>query len=147
MFATGSARPVGLATSAEPPTSPETIGRAPSNFDPPVPLVSLEELVGLGGKAATETPAPAVPAPLPAATPEAEAQPASEAEPRRVVLRLVGGEELDVGAYGSQDDALARAQELISLIDGAESAGEWPEVEGRLLRPGAIVSLDVLVGA
>src|SRR5687768_4768668 len=29
----------------EPPLSPETIGRAPSNFDAPVPIVAFDELV------------------------------------------------------------------------------------------------------
>lgn len=129
MFATGSARPVGL-TAAEPPTSPETIGRAPSNFDPPVPLVSLEELVGLNGKQA----------------PKADAEPAPATGTRRVVLKLVGGEELELGEYESQDDAIARARETIARVDEAEAAGEWPVLDGRRVRPGAIVSVDLLVG-
>jgi hypothetical protein len=136
MFASGTARPVGFA-STEPPTSPETVGRAPSNFDPPVPLVSLEELVGLNGKA---TPAHAA---EPASTPE---QAPAAAGTRRVVLRLVGGEELELGSYDGHDEAIARAQETIALVTEAEDAGEWPELGGRLLRPGAIVSVDLLVG-
>jgi hypothetical protein len=128
MFATGTAGPVGL-VSTEPPLSPETIGRAPSNFDPPVPLVSLEELVGLDKRQA------------PAAAP---AEPEAVAEARRVVLRLAGGEELELGAYDSKDEAVARAQELIALVDAAEERGEWPEVGDRMVRPASIVSVDLL---
>jgi hypothetical protein len=127
MFATGTAGPVGLASS-EPPLSPETIGRAPSNFDPPVPLVSLEELVGLGKR--TATPAPAAPT----------------AVLQRLVLRLTGGEELELGAFADKDAAVARAQEIAALVDEAEERGEWPELDGRLLRPASIVSIDLLVG-
>ncbi len=118
MFATGTAGTVGL-VSTEPPLSPETIGRAPSNFDAPVPLIPLEELVGLGKK----EPAPDV---------------------RRLVLRLAGGEELELGAYDSKHEAVARAHELIALVNDAEERGEWPEVSGRMLRPAAIVSVDLL---
>lgn len=127
MFATGSARPVGL-MSTEPPLSPETIGRAPSNFDPPVPLVPLEELVGLKKD-----------------PPAAQAKPKPDV--RRVVLKLVGGEELELGSYDDQDAAVARAQELIALVNDAEASDEWPEIDGRLLRPSSIVSIDLLVEA
>lgn len=133
MFATGSAGPVGL-TSTEPPTSPETIGRAPSNFDAPVPLVSLEELVGLKKRDAP-------------VAPDAPAETTPVVETRRVVLKLVGGEELELGAYDGKDAAVGRAQELIALVNEAEASGEWPEIEGRQVRPAAIVSVDVLVGS
>jgi hypothetical protein len=126
MFATGTAGPVGL-VSTEPPLSPETIGRAPSNFDPPVPLVSLEELVGLDKR----------PAPAPV-------EPLAASDVRRLVLRLAGGEELELGAYDSKDEAVLRAQELIALVNDAEERGEWPEVAGRMVRPASIVSVDLL---
>jgi hypothetical protein len=113
----------------EPPLSPETIGRAPSNFDAPVPLVPFDELVR------RKTAAQAVaPAPIPTA------------QRLRVVIRLVGGDELELGACVSRDEAGARAAELAARLAAAEAAGEWPEVEGRHLRPASIVSVDVVSG-
>jgi hypothetical protein len=32
---------------------------------------------------------------------------------------------------------------MVRTIESAEAAGEWPLVEDRFLRPGAIVSIDV----
>ncbi len=68
------------------------------------------------------------------------------AELRRVVVRLVGENELDLGTFDDRGAALARAKEVIAGFSAAESAGEWPELEGRHLRPSSILSVDVLVG-
>ncbi len=130
---------VGLA--GEPPLSPEIIGRPPSNFDAPaVPLRSLEELVGLDGE-----PVPTLEA-APAPAPVEELPPAAAAlDQRRLVVRLLGGEDVELGTFDGPDAAIDRARQLVTSIDAAESAGEWPELEGRFLRPGAIVSVDILV--
>jgi hypothetical protein len=122
---------------SEPPLSPETIGRAPSSFETAVPLRSLEELVGL--TAAAET------APPPAEElPPAALVPAAAPDPRRLVVRLLGGEDLELGIFNGPDEAIARAKQLVGVIAAAEASGEWPELEGRFLRPSSIVSLDVL---
>ena len=112
----------------EPPLSPETIGRAPSNYDAPVPLVPFDELV----RRKTAAQAAVSPAPIAAM------------ERLRVVVRLIGGDELEIGAYVDKAGAVARAQELVAHLAAAEAAGEWPEIEGRHLRPASIVSVDVL---
>jgi hypothetical protein len=128
-FATGSAG-AGLMGS-EPPLSPETIGRAPSIFDPPVKLLPLEELIVRKQVEPPETPLTVVPA--------------LEDERRRLVMRLVDGGEIELGMFEHREAATTRAQELVAALAAAESEGEWPEVEGRFVRPASIVSVDVLI--
>jgi hypothetical protein len=118
---------------SEPPLSPETIGRAPSSFEPAVPLPSLEELVGLSGR-------PEAAAPPVAAAPPAEAP----TDPRRLVVRVLGGEDVEVGLFDGPDAAIARAKEIVGSIATAEASGMWPELDGRYLRPASIVSIDVV---
>ena len=65
--------------------------------------------------------------------------------PRRLVVRLLGGEEVELGDFDDRNDAVEAAQELIARFSSAEASGEWPEVDGRFLRPAAIASVDVLV--
>lgn len=114
----------------QPPLSPETIGRAPSNFDAPVPLVPFDELVRRKGSTQTVGTAAAI----------------ATTSRLRVVVRLAGADELEVGVYVVRDEAVARAKELVAQLSAAEEAGEWPEVDGRNLRPASIVSVDVVAG-
>jgi hypothetical protein len=130
-FASGAAAPVavGLIGSEDPPLSPEPVAPAPSNFEaPPVPLRSFESI--LAERTATAT------------TPQAAAP--DIVETRRVVLRLLGGEQLELGAYDDRDGAVAAARELMTRFSSAESAGEWPELDGRFIRPASVASIDVL---
>ena len=69
----------------------------------------------------------------------------SMAEVRRLVVRLLGGDEIELGSFDDRDDAMEAAQQLVARFSSAEAAGEWPEVDGRFLRPGAVASIDVLV--
>ena len=69
----------------------------------------------------------------------------SMAEVRRLVVRLLGGDEIELGSFDDRDDAMEAAQQLVGRFSSAEAAGEWPEVDGRFLRPGAVASIDVLV--
>jgi hypothetical protein len=101
---------------------------------------------------------PSAAAGLMAASPEPE--PAEEAAPtivgvptepppaaeggRRLVVRLLGGDDLQLGDFEDRGGAVEAAQELVSRFATAETSGEWPEVEGRFLRPASIVSIDVL---
>ena len=119
------AMPNGLMS--EPPLSPTALGARPAVVEPPV--------------------APASPDPEPASDPAPADEWAVEdadAGPRRVVVRLIGSEDVELGQTQSRDEALALAREVVRRIAAAEDSGEWPELEGRLLRPGAIVSVDVL---
>lgn len=63
-------------------------------------------------------------------------------ELRRVVVRLVDGEVVQVGTAQNRDGAMVLARSVIAEIE--EPSGEWPLVGDRLLRPEAIVSVDVL---
>ncbi len=133
-FASVAAAPVavGLIGSEDPPLSPEPVGPAPSNFEaPPVPLRSFESILAEHTSAARRRPR------RPLSAPET-------AETRRVVLRLLGGEQLELAAYDDRDDAVEAARELMTRFSSAESAGEWPELDGRFIRPGSVASIDVL---
>ena len=126
-FASVAAAPVavGLIGSEDPPLSPEPVGPAPSNFEaPPVPLRSFESILAEHKSTATAT--------------------VVTVETRRVVLRLLGGEQLELAAYTDRDEAVTAARELMTRFSSAESAGEWPELDGRFIRPGSVASIDVL---
>ena len=63
---------------------------------------------------------------------------------RRLIVRLVGGEELELGDFEDRGDAVEAAQELVGRFSSAEASGEWPEIGGRFLRPASVTSIDVL---
>ncbi len=131
-FASGAAAPVavGLIGAVDPPVTPEAVAPAPSNFEaPPVPLRSFESILAEHTSAAA--------APVAAAVVE-------PAGTRRVVLRLLGGELLELAAYGDRDEAVTAARELMAGFSEAESAGEWAEVDDRFIRPASVASIDVL---
>ena len=127
-FASGAAAPVavGLMGTQDPPLSPEPIAPAPSNFEPPaVPLRSFEAILAEHAATVVE------------AVPELTAT-------RRIVLTMLGGEQLELAAYDARDEAVAAARELMKRFSSAESAGEWPELDGRFVRPASVASIDVL---
>lgn len=106
----------------EPPLSPMTVGRPGSAFSgapvalKPIPTISLTRAA------------------------KSELNP----EARRLVVRLLGGEELELGAFDEREGAMKAAAEVVALLAAAEASGDWPEIEGRFLRPGSIASIDVL---
>jgi hypothetical protein len=117
---------VGLIGSDDPPLSPEPIAPAPSNFEaPPIPLRSFESILAERTATAAATPTAAV-------------------ETRRIVIQLLGGEQVELDGYDDRDTAVAAARELMARFSAAESTGEWPELDGRFIRPGAVASIDVL---
>jgi hypothetical protein len=135
-FASGSTAAVSLLGGGDsgPPVGPETIGRPPSHYEaPPVPLRPFPSSV-LSAPVAT----------VPEVEVETEDAPAV-AEVRRLVVRLLGGDEIELGTFDDRSDAMEAAQQLVARFSSAEAAGEWPEVEGRFLRPGSVASIDVLV--
>lgn len=142
--ASGASVAVGLVGDG-PPLSTETVGRAPSILEAaPVPLKSFEAI--LAERQATEQaqPAETVETVETAEPVEVEDAPAA-AEQRRLVVRLLGGEELDLGTYDVRADAVSAAQDLVAKFTSAEASGEWPEVDGRFLRPASVASIDVLL--
>ena len=146
-----------------PVVQPEPVVR-PEAVLQPQPVVASEPVAPVAPQAAPEqaaisyepvaapappsAPEPAV-APEPVFTPVAELQPpsaeqpAADAEPETwyVVLRLADGERIDVGSFGSSDEATAHACGVVEQIS-AESG--WPFFDGRFLRPESIVSVDLV---
>ena len=66
----------------------------------------------------------------------------SAADPHRVLVRLQNGERVELATLPDRASAEARARELIRQLDADPTA--WPEVGRRFLRPGAIVSIDIV---
>jgi hypothetical protein len=79
-------------------------------------------------------PAPATPEPEPAPQLGAQAS-------WGVLLRLANGERLELGAFTSEAEAVERARAVVAQ---AASQDGWPFVNGRFIRPDAIVSVDLV---
>lgn len=127
-----------LETPVAPPPAPEPVAisytpvepvAAPEPWVAPEPVVEPEPVV---------TPEPVAEAQVP---PMEEPAAEPQAETWYVVLRLADGERIDVGAFGSSEDATAHARGVVEQIS-AQSG--WPFFEGRFLRPEAIVSVDLV---
>jgi hypothetical protein len=117
--------------------------------------ISAEDMARLTGEQLAEAaPAPAptpppAPAPLqpppvaasePAPAPPPEPKPAVQQVTAEVFVRLTSGERIGVGAFDGQSAAEQCARELMAALD---SRGDWPQIEGRYIRPDAVVSIDV----
>lgn len=127
-FASGQTAAVGLVSSDGPPLSPETVGRSPSILEAaaPVALKSFQTMLDEKQSEQETVVAPAL-------------------DVRRVVVRLLGGDELELGSFGDHDGAVGAAKELVKQFSSAEAEGDWPEIHGRFVRPGSVASIDVLV--
>ena len=62
---------------------------------------------------------------------------------RRVILRVHGDESIVVGSAEGRENAVRIAREMVQHIEQAATNGEWPQIDERFIRPGAIVSIDV----
>lgn len=62
---------------------------------------------------------------------------------RRVILRVHGDENIVVGNAEGRDNAIRIARDMVQHVEQAAAKGEWPQIEERFIRPGAIVSIDV----
>ena len=87
----------------------------------------------------------------PAARPEADATPTvagdgnatRRPEPAlRVVVRLVDGREVELDRFGDEAAARRAAHEFVRSLASEDRTG-WPTVGRALVRPSAIVSVDV----
>ena len=119
--------------------------------------IGAEDMAKLTGVEQAAEPAPPAPPPAPvqpapepvaAARPQPQPEPAStpSLEPTapqvtaEVFVRLTSGERISVGAFGGQSAAEQCAREVMAALD---SDGDWPQIEGRYIRPDAVVSIDV----
>lgn len=57
-----------------------------------------------------------------------------------VWLRLSSGERVSAGEFDTRETAERRARELMVAVD---APGSWPCVDGRYIKPDAVVSIDV----
>lgn len=62
---------------------------------------------------------------------------------RRVILRVQGDDDIVVGSAEGRDNAVQIARNMVLHIEQASTKGEWPQIDERFIRPGAIVSIDV----
>jgi hypothetical protein len=63
-------------------------------------------------------------------------------ELRRVVLRLTTGEVIQVGTAPNRESAITLARSVIEEVE--HPSGEWPLINDRVMRPDAVISVDVL---
>lgn len=63
-------------------------------------------------------------------------------EVRQVVARMVDGDVVPLGTAPDRESALVLARKVIAELESP--CGDWPLAGSRLLRPDAIVSIDVL---
>ena len=87
--------------------------------------------------------ADAVPLPAGTATTTIPARAFGAPDNRRVILRVHGDESIIVGSAEGRDNAVRIAREMVQHIEQAATNGEWPQIDERFIRPGAIVSVDV----
>lgn len=127
--------------------------------------VSADDLARVREPVAVAAPPPApvaaVPDPEPEPAPPVAVVPAPEVKPEpeivepevveaevvepvstaaAVFVRLTNGERVAAGAYESEVGAETRAKELMRALDGD---ADWPQLDGRFIRPDAVVSIDV----
>ena len=62
---------------------------------------------------------------------------------RRVVVHVRDSESIVISEVGTRKEAVALAERVVEAIDRAAARGEWAELVDRLVRPEAIVSIDV----
>ena len=58
----------------------------------------------------------------------------------QVFIRLTSGERIAAGTFDGADPAEGRAKELMRALD---ADADWPCIDGRYIRPDAVVSIDV----
>jgi hypothetical protein len=116
----------------------------------PAPLVPTPPAAPAPSSPEPTAPAPAVQAPatigVAAAGPVAPTTeaPTATAVTFRVFARLSNGERIQVGTHGDENAAKAEATALMRFLKA--DSGDWPFLDGRFVRPEAIVSVDVVAG-
>lgn len=82
----------------------------------------------------------------PVAVEDSSPAPLFTADVRRVILRINGDQDIVVGRTEGREPAVEIAREMVRHIEAASARGEWPQIDERFVRPGAIVSVDVQRG-
>jgi hypothetical protein len=82
--------------------------------------------------------------PVEPAPPAVPLSPAAAATTVRVLVRLSNGERIEVGAHDDEGAAKAEATALMRFL--REAGADWPFLNGRFVRPDAIVSVDIVAG-
>ena len=62
---------------------------------------------------------------------------------RRVVVHVRDSDPIVFDEVATRQEAIAVAERVVEAIDRATAKGEWAEINDRLVRPEAIVSVDV----
>lgn len=62
---------------------------------------------------------------------------------RRVVVHVRDSDPIVMDDVATRQEAVALAERVMEAIDSATAKGEWAEIDDRLVRPEAIVSVDV----
>ena len=144
-FASGPGASASLLGGSEPPLSPEMVGSSPSFLEVPVPLKPIPAVMSTT-TLPTPAPLPDPPAAIAAFEPPSLVEaPPVETTAARLVVRMLGGEEFELATFDDRDGAIEAAKELVRSFSTAEESGDWPEMEGRFLRPASVASIDVLV--
>ena len=115
-----------LPSMAPPEQEPPAAAAAPVDHFAGDPLVELEPV----------QPAEIASAELPLIAPTKTAAAAGV----RLVVRLQGGDRVDVGEFDDRETATEGAREVIDQV----TSGTWPFYGRRFLRPEAVVSVDVV---
>jgi hypothetical protein len=79
----------------------------------------------------------------PATQPATSARGFGAPDNRRVILRVHGDDDILVGRAEGRENAVQIARDMVRHIEQASAKGEWPQIDERFIRPGAIVSVDV----
>jgi hypothetical protein len=71
-------------------------------------------------------------------------EPAAAGNLVHVVVRLVDGDRVLAGSSADPAEAHRIAEELLGKFAQPDTASAWPLVDGRYVRPEAVVSIDVV---
>jgi hypothetical protein len=63
---------------------------------------------------------------------------------RQVVMRLIGGGDIELGRTSGRQAAVELARDVMFHVEAAVERDEWPELGERFVRPSAIVSIDIV---
>lgn len=131
------------------PPAPVAAAPAPALAPPPDLFAAKTEPVAKAPEPVASLPEPVASEPEPVvkitleppASAPAETPAAVHPRVKAVVwLRLSSGERVSAGEFDSRETAERRARELMVAVD---APGSWPCVDGRYIKPDAVVSIDV----
>lgn len=112
---------------------------APLPFQAPADPEPVAPYVPFSAESAPTPPAvPLSPAP---AAPRVAAAPDQPSVKHLVIARLTTGERVEINSYADRNAARAEAKALMAYL--REGHPDWPFVNGRFIRPEAIVSIDL----